>query len=291
MFSLHNDGPASQLYILQPGYDPLMEYYARGASALANGRTRFRPDRDVRRDRADSRMARCDRSDQRPAPCGTGARGDRMPKALAHPRRPARAGTLRRVPLALPAGGPVGCPVLRHASRSDRVLDGDGRLETRDGPRLENGMPKDGISPAEGANTYSPKVSRSVCDSPMTKEIAMAEVKEAPKPKTENGPGQTTDIEPRTSAAPMTSDVHPFPFMRRFAREMDRLFEEFGLESAAGLHLPRLPQPRPRAAPTRGRGHPRRVVAAGRRPGARGTVRGPRRPAGAEQGRHQGGGQ
>jgi len=76
----------------------------------------------------------------------------------------------------------------------------------------------------------------------MTKERAMAEVKEAPKPKTENGPGQTTDIEPRTSAAPMTSDAHPFPFMRRFAREMDRLFEEFGLES--GLHLPRLHLPR-----------------------------------------------
>ena len=70
----------------------------------------------------------------------------------------------------------------------------------------------------------------------------MAEVKEAPKPKTENGPGQTTDIEPRTSAAPMTSHVHPFAFMRRFAREMDRLFEEFGLES--GLHLPRLHLPR-----------------------------------------------
>lgn len=78
-------------------------------------------------------------------------------KHLAHPRRPARAGTLRRVPLAFPAGGPVGCPVLRHASRSDRVLDGDGRLETRDGPRLENGASKDDISPAEGANTHNPR--------------------------------------------------------------------------------------------------------------------------------------
>ena len=35
-------------------------------------------------------------------------------------------------------------------SRSDRVLDGDERLETRDGPQLENGRPKDGVSPAEG---------------------------------------------------------------------------------------------------------------------------------------------
>jgi len=92
MFSLHNDGPASQLFILQPGYDPVMERYARGAGALANGRTRFRPDRDVRRDRADSRMARCDRFDQRPAPCGAGARGDRTPKALGAPEAPSPSG-------------------------------------------------------------------------------------------------------------------------------------------------------------------------------------------------------
>jgi HSP20 family protein len=64
----------------------------------------------------------------------------------------------------------------------------------------------------------------------------MAEVKEAPKPKTENGRGQTTDIAPRTSAPPPTSPITPFAIMRRFAREMDHLFEEFGLES--GFHLP-----------------------------------------------------
>jgi len=65
----------------------------------------------------------------------------------------------------------------------------------------------------------------------------MAEVKEAPKPKTENGPAQTREVAPRTSSAPMRSNVSPFVLMRRFAREMDHLFEDFGLES--GLHLPR----------------------------------------------------
>src|SRR5271166_6223839 len=71
----------------------------------------------------------------------------------------------------------------------------------------------------------------------MTKEKAMADVKEAPKPKTENGPGQTKDIVSRTSTAPMRSKGSPFAFMRRFAEEMDHLFEDFGFES--GWHLPR----------------------------------------------------
>jgi len=71
----------------------------------------------------------------------------------------------------------------------------------------------------------------------MTKEKAMAEVKEAPKPKTESGPGQTRDIVPSKSTAPMSSSGSPFTFMRRFAEEMDHLFEDFGLES--GWHLPR----------------------------------------------------
>jgi len=71
----------------------------------------------------------------------------------------------------------------------------------------------------------------------MTKENTMTEVKEAPKPKTENGRGQTKEITPRTSNVPMTSAASPFALVRQFAREMDNLFEDFGLET--GLHLPR----------------------------------------------------
>jgi len=67
----------------------------------------------------------------------------------------------------------------------------------------------------------------------------MAEVKEAPKPKTQNGPAQTRDVVPSTSTAPMMmSNGSPFAFVRRFAREMDHLFEDFGLGS--GWHMPRL---------------------------------------------------
>jgi hypothetical protein len=66
----------------------------------------------------------------------------------------------------------------------------------------------------------------------------MAEVKEAPRPKTENGPAQTKDVAPRTATAPKVASGSPFAIMRRFAREMDRLFEDFDLES--GLHVPRL---------------------------------------------------
>ncbi len=66
----------------------------------------------------------------------------------------------------------------------------------------------------------------------------MADVKEAPKAKTQNGSEQTKDIVSSTSTAPMKPTVSPFTFMRRFAREMDHLFEDFGLES--GWHFPRL---------------------------------------------------
>jgi len=72
----------------------------------------------------------------------------------------------------------------------------------------------------------------------MTKENTMAEVKEAPKPKTENGRGHIKEIAPRVPNAPAVSSGIPFAFLRRFVREMDHLFEDFGPET--GWHMPRL---------------------------------------------------
>jgi len=66
----------------------------------------------------------------------------------------------------------------------------------------------------------------------------MPEVKDAPKPKTENGRGHAKEIAPRTPSAPVMWTDNPFAFMRRFAREMNHLFEDFGLES--GWHMPKL---------------------------------------------------
>ncbi len=65
----------------------------------------------------------------------------------------------------------------------------------------------------------------------------MAEVKEAPRPKTENGRGQTREIAPRVSNVPAISSGMPFGFLRQFMREMDHLFEDFGLDT--GWHMPR----------------------------------------------------
>jgi HSP20 family protein len=65
----------------------------------------------------------------------------------------------------------------------------------------------------------------------------MTNVKEAPKPKTGNGPVQTNEIASQP-AAMEKSNGSPSTFMRRFAEEMDRLFDEFGLQS--GWHLPSL---------------------------------------------------
>jgi len=59
----------------------------------------------------------------------------------------------------------------------------------------------------------------------------MTEVKEAPKPKTSNGPGQTREMAPQAPTVPVKTNGRPFAFMRRFAEEMDQLFENFGLET------------------------------------------------------------
>ena len=65
----------------------------------------------------------------------------------------------------------------------------------------------------------------------------MADLKEAPKPKTQNGPGPMKDLAPRASAVPTKANGIPLAFVRRFAGEIDRLFEDFGFET--GLHMPR----------------------------------------------------
>jgi HSP20 family protein len=64
----------------------------------------------------------------------------------------------------------------------------------------------------------------------------MAELREAPKVKTGNGPGQTRDIAPDRKEAPMKWSGSPFGYMRRFAEEMDQLFDSFGLHT--GLRMP-----------------------------------------------------
>ena len=65
----------------------------------------------------------------------------------------------------------------------------------------------------------------------------MTELKEAPKPKTANGQGQMKPVTPQ-AATPQKTYATPFAFMRRFTEEMDRIFEDFGLE--AGWFVPRL---------------------------------------------------
>lgn len=152
MFPLLNDGPVSHLYILQPGYDPLIEYYTRGAGAPACGRTPSRPDREVRRDHAGSHNARCVRSDQQPAAGGAASRGGRKAEALGPPEAPRPSDRAAVGATGGPSRWTLWISRLRHESRSDRLLDGDGSLEARDGPRLENGVPKEGNGPAKGAN-------------------------------------------------------------------------------------------------------------------------------------------
>ncbi len=74
----------------------------------------------------------------------------------------------------------------------------------------------------------------------------MAEVKDTPKPAAEGPKGPTKDVArtvPAQAPASETMPWSPFTFMRRFAEEMDRLFEDFGV--GVGWRLP--------SAVTRGR--------------------------------------
>ena len=104
----------------------------------------------------------------------------------------------------------------------------------------------------------------------------MAEVTEAPK-KTEVTQGQGPEVKVARPAATLMPWTEPtFAFIHRFAEEMDRLFEDFGL----GRPPADCRRSRPRAAAARGRTDPSRMVAADRRPASRRPVHRPRRPAG-----------
>jgi len=65
----------------------------------------------------------------------------------------------------------------------------------------------------------------------------MSHVKEAPKTKTGNGQGQEKETALQTPAEMQKVDASRFEIVRRFAEEMDRVFEDFGHET--GWHLPR----------------------------------------------------
>jgi HSP20 family protein len=71
----------------------------------------------------------------------------------------------------------------------------------------------------------------------MRKENAMTEVKEAPKAKIGDGRQTSKQIVPGTSGTPLALSDSPFAVMRRFAREMNHLFEDFGLDT--GWLMPR----------------------------------------------------
>ncbi len=65
----------------------------------------------------------------------------------------------------------------------------------------------------------------------------MTEVKEAPKAKTGNGQGQAKEPVLRSPVEMQSVEAGGLEMVRRFAEEMDRVFEDFGHET--GWQLPR----------------------------------------------------
>jgi hypothetical protein len=72
MFPQLGIGQATQIYILPPGYDPVIDYHVRGAGAPNCRRIPPRPDWVVHPARPDSRGAPCRRPDERPGQRGAG---------------------------------------------------------------------------------------------------------------------------------------------------------------------------------------------------------------------------
>jgi HSP20 family protein len=62
----------------------------------------------------------------------------------------------------------------------------------------------------------------------------MAELKQAPQPKTNGSQGQKAEVTRAKPPVPQLGSMSPFGNLRRFASEMDRVFEEFGF----GWHVP-----------------------------------------------------
>jgi len=56
--------------------------------------------------------------------------------------------------------------------------------------------------------------------------------------ETGTGQGQAPAVTSRATSAPLAPASQPFAFMRRFAEDMDRLFEDFGF--GHGVHIPAL---------------------------------------------------
>jgi len=123
MFTPFDNGPASHLYIVQPAYDPLMEYYAHEVAVLASAHAPCRSGRDLRLHRTGALTGPCGGSDQGLAARGAGARGDRMGEVPCAPEVPRSSGHV--VPSATGAPGRWARLMFRlgYAFRPRRVLD------------------------------------------------------------------------------------------------------------------------------------------------------------------------
>ena len=97
--------------------------------------------------------------------------------------------------LAVCAAGPAGCSVSRADPRGFAPWTLI-TLETWDAARLEGEVPLASVRPTHGAILPVRRCQVSLVIPLATKEKIMSEIKEAPKPKTQNGPGQAKDIAP-----------------------------------------------------------------------------------------------
>jgi len=80
MFPIHHQEAARPLYIIQPSYDPLIEYYARGTVARVGVRGEMHPGHDPSEDPGHFRMSRPDRSTHDNGPWGAADRGEGIPE-------------------------------------------------------------------------------------------------------------------------------------------------------------------------------------------------------------------
>jgi len=132
MFPIHHQEAASHLYIIQPCYDPVIEYYARGTAARVGCRGEMHPGHDPSEYPGHLRMTRRDPSAPDIEPWGSADRGEGIVEESVPPKGSKPAGGVASDAGRGPGWWARWISRLTRQTRADRALVGDARLETRD---------------------------------------------------------------------------------------------------------------------------------------------------------------
>lgn len=131
MFPIHHQEAASHLYIIQPSYDPVLEYYARGNVARAVGRGGMHAGHDASEYRGHFRTSRRDPSAHVTGPWGSADRDEGIVEESVPPERSKPVVGVAPDAVRSPGWWAWWVSRLSRKIRPDRAFIGKARLQTR----------------------------------------------------------------------------------------------------------------------------------------------------------------